>query len=352
MVSARLILKIMISGNKHSLRKSSLPVLSALAFVSALSFSLALTGCVTPPQIEHSSVIDNDELQLISNIKRGKDLALSGRMDLAEQKFRLELIKYPKQSSIYADLGYVLIEQNRLEEAAAQLRMAIRLNPLNLPAHEQLARALFRQDLYQEAIEEYEQLLDLILGEIASGRTAETARAADVIRIYRDMSTVYHALGKYDEAICYSQLSRDIGGDGLQHIRLLLSLDRVSTATGLLKGIVASGGAATPPNILLDFGAALLASGDKIRGKQALDRALSAASSDAETRIEARLLKIKLADDEQNSEDLELLYQSLLDENPKLCTASDIVSAPLYWPTVLTKQMDQIEQVIKKMCDE
>ena len=130
----------------------------------------------------------------------------------------------------------------------AQLRFAIKLNQLNLPAHEQWRAALFRQDLYEEAIAEYAAArTDLYRNHI--GPTAETARAADVVRIYRDMSVVYHALGTYHDSICYSQLSRDIGGDGLQHIRLLLSLDRVGSAASLLKALVAAGGAATLPGI-------------------------------------------------------------------------------------------------------
>lgn len=327
---------------------------SFFRFCKLICFPLAAVyfgGCITPPQIEHSSVIDNSELALISNIKRGKDYALSGRMDLAELQFRRQLMLYPAQSSIYSDLGYVLIEQNRLEEAVAQLRMAIKLNPLNLPAREHLARTYYRQDKYEESIAEYTRLLDVIFQQIAKGRVAETSRSADVMRIYRDMAVVYHALGLYDEAICLSQLSRDIGGDALQHIRLLMSLDRVKSATSLLRQSVAAQGAATPPAILLDLGVALIAAGDKVTGAQALDRALSAPASDAETRSEARLIKLKLASDAADADEQTLVFRSLKDENPRLCDESD-TPAPLYWPTAMLKDFQAANTVVQRLCSE
>src|SRR5689334_11177497 len=142
----------------------SLTGLSLRFLCTLLVVSLALSSCVTPPEISSSQVLPNREVKLIGLIKRGKDYASGGRYELAEAEFRKALILEKNLSSLYNDLGYALQAQDRQDEAAACYRKAIELDPKNVIAHENLARLLYLQDDVEGGIREYETVLALYQG--------------------------------------------------------------------------------------------------------------------------------------------------------------------------------------------
>ena len=112
-----------------------------------------------PPNDLESSYLPPEEANMLSTIQRGKDLALSGRLRLAEAEFRKALKLAPRLSTLHNDLGFVLLGLDRFSEAEDSFRRALELDLSNMTARDHLARTLYRQQRYLEAREEYEQII-------------------------------------------------------------------------------------------------------------------------------------------------------------------------------------------------
>ncbi len=311
--------------------------LSAATHISRLlCLGLALvclvSACVTPPDVEDSQVIPNRELQLLSSLKKGKDYASAGRLELAEIEFRKAARLQPNLSSIYNDLGYTLMAQDRIDEAADAFQTAIKLEPRNVAAKENYARLLYTKGEVEKAIKEYEELLSIYFGlrrEEVRKVLGKDYSEGDLAGIYRALSVASYSAGRYDEAICYSQKAlngpfKDFSQAG-QHARLLLSLGLIPQAASYLHDVVVVWQAQTPGKMFIDYGLALLTLGQNAQARESFTRAQAAKDIDEADRRDIRLL-LALAPGPGQPE-----ARASAEEDPEFCRLEE-VDRFQYWP--------------------
>jgi thioredoxin-like negative regulator of GroEL len=133
---------------------------------------------VTPRQVRVTP--DNAFKQAAALLERGD---LPG----AEKIYRAILKQHPNHAGTLSNLAYVLLNLERMEEAARLLRKALNQQPNMAAAHTLLACALQMFDRHEEALERVGRAIAL-----------DPARPdAHAIR-----ATVLADLGRYDEALC------------------------------------------------------------------------------------------------------------------------------------------------------
>ena len=91
----------------------------------------------------------------------GLGLARQGFSSEAEEHFREALRINPQNSLALNNLAVLLLERGLVADSIVHLRRAIQSNPRNAEAHNNLGSALFRQGDRQEAIEHYRAALRL-----------------------------------------------------------------------------------------------------------------------------------------------------------------------------------------------
>jgi tetratricopeptide (TPR) repeat protein len=99
------------------------------------------------------------QAEIRQHVVRGTELAKNRHYAEAEQEYRAALVLDSQNDDIYVSLAYVLIEQNKSDDAASAAREALRLNPNNDMAHNNLGGALGAEgNLDGEISEEREAL--------------------------------------------------------------------------------------------------------------------------------------------------------------------------------------------------
>jgi Flp pilus assembly protein TadD len=102
------------------------------------------------------------------NVKAEDNLGLSyeglGRREEAEKAYR-DAIRWqsqllPQNPGPYLDLGILLVEQNRLQDAIPYLQQAVQISPQDPKAHHQLGRAYERLNRLAEAQAELEKAVE------------------------------------------------------------------------------------------------------------------------------------------------------------------------------------------------
>jgi superkiller protein 3 len=107
----------------------------------------------------------------------------AGKFEEAESHYRQALAGRPTAET-HNGLGYVLARQGRTDEAIAEFRKAIDVDPKFTPAYNNLADALAQQGKLEEAEQYYKRSL------------AAKPSAA----VYNALGVVLRKLGKMDEA--------------------------------------------------------------------------------------------------------------------------------------------------------
>ena len=285
-------------------RKTSLsnsPLLLPLLF-----FFLFASACIVPPKKSTLNVLDKAELETISLVSEGRDLALGGRLLLAEEKFRRALLLYPELSALHQDLGYVLQGQNRLREAQESYQRAVYSQPKNLIARESLAEVLYLQGKYRSAILQYRHLQQEYQKQhaqwsVQAGLPPTGAQASPQLpklrKVHRNIGIIYFALGITDEAICHSRktLAYAAGfSDAGKHMRLLMSLNKTREAYAQIAQLLAH------PDLkgrerskyLLDYGILSYLRGEYVAAREAATVVAIEKQSDRKDKELARLLDL------------------------------------------------------------
>jgi protein O-mannosyl-transferase len=91
----------------------------------------------------------------------GNILADKGRVEEAIAEYRTALQIRPKDSEIYNNLGNLLAQKGRLDEGIATLHTALQYDPSDPFIHNNLGVALTHKEQIDEAIAEYRKALDL-----------------------------------------------------------------------------------------------------------------------------------------------------------------------------------------------
>jgi TolB-like protein/tetratricopeptide (TPR) repeat protein len=150
----------------------------------------------------------------------GSYLHAMGRLDEADQQIRIAQDLDPLSGWVRDDKGWILLSRHRPEEAAAEFRKAIELNPKFPAAHLSLAVAYLRLGQYDKAFQEVKEAEQLggsptrileIRGSIQarSGDIAGAEATAEVLKSGKvpgrmspySVALIYTALGRKNEAL-------------------------------------------------------------------------------------------------------------------------------------------------------
>ncbi|MBD1869399.1 tetratricopeptide repeat protein [Cyanobacteria bacterium FACHB-471] len=183
----------------------------------------------------------------------GKVLAQQGKVDEAIGCFRLAITLNSEVFQLYFDLGNLLLQKNHLPEAIACFQHAVRLSPEDAQAHHYLAEALVIQGQTEAAIDCYHRAIQLnpelyeshqrlgealaIVNQLAAA-TASYRRAAELNPTshvsYFYLADILERQGQLEEAILYYQKTLELNSEN--HIasyqlgRTLEKLGRVDEA--------------------------------------------------------------------------------------------------------------------------
>jgi tetratricopeptide (TPR) repeat protein len=138
--------------------------------------------------------LEKRQYQVTSLINEADRLCEQEKLEEAILKYKAALRLDPNDAIAHNNLGLALYAQGKLEEAIACCRQALRLNPNDAVPHSNLGLALYAQGKLEEAIACYRQALRL------------NPNDADVHNV---LGNALYAQGKLEEAIaCYRQALR------------------------------------------------------------------------------------------------------------------------------------------------
>jgi serine/threonine protein kinase/Flp pilus assembly protein TadD len=125
-----------------------------------------------------------------ARLNLGIVLGEKGRRDEAESAYRKALDLKPDYAEAHLELGFFLWKANRPDEALAACRRATELKPLLAPAHFHLGRALVEKGRLGEALAAYRRAIDLQPGYAEAhyelGNTLrECGRLGEAVAAYR-----------------------------------------------------------------------------------------------------------------------------------------------------------------------
>src|SRR5262249_47547388 len=93
--------------------------------------------------------------------QRGNALLAAGQLDQAAECYREALLIDPSYAEGYVNLGYVLREQRRFDDAKRNREQAVMLNPQSADAFYMLGAIAHEQGHLDRAIEHYGRALEL-----------------------------------------------------------------------------------------------------------------------------------------------------------------------------------------------
>jgi Flp pilus assembly protein TadD len=150
---------------------------------SDLGFTMARLGRPDEARTDYQKALELDPNSASANFNLAISFAQAGAFGEAESHFRKALPGRPTAET-HNGLGYVLERQGRTDEAVAEFRKAIDVDPKFTPAYNNLAQALAAQGKLEEAAHYYELSL------------AEKPSAS----VYNALGGVLTRLGKTAEA--------------------------------------------------------------------------------------------------------------------------------------------------------
>ena len=356
-------------SNRHKIRRlSSKKTLLSLQFgdLDALfslraccilllsSLNLLLVSCIAPPEHRQASILPQKELDIITAMNEGRYYAARGRAEAAEDAYRRALALDAREGGIYNGLAYSLQQQRRYAEAEEMYRHALALSPKNIFFRENLARLLYEKGNPSAAVSEYQNVIDTynsVKPEVLAEISGVDVPKNQLSRTYRNIAVSYYAMGRFDEAVCYSSLtvkSANDVGEAAQHARMLLSLEHVSEAAQTLRDAITAHQGNVPAGMLVDYAMVLYLSRDYGLAKAAVSRALEISSMTRADRRTAQLIKLKLAIFDKSTKDAQFTRDSLLEEDKEFCRLPNL-DPNNYWPKAFSEDMNVLKD---KLCNE
>jgi tetratricopeptide (TPR) repeat protein len=235
----------------------------------------------------------------------------------------------------------VLDSQERSIEAMRSYLKALQLDPANLSARTNLARALYKAGRWERALEQYQRAVEqyqrLGYGERVDGAVSFTR--TDLVSAYQNMAFIAAALGLTDQAVCYAQEARAVGDPlfgELEYARFLISVAKLGSAEEVLQRAILSQGADVAPAYLVDYAVVLTLLGKANLAHENIERVIL--SDLAESEIQDCAYRLALAIDPQ------ILQPKERDE---VCLQSEPLSWS-YWPLHLR---ERIKKRVGEVCE-
>ena len=163
--------------------KTSLELQPKAEIYSDLGFVMARLGKSETALADYQKALALDPSCASAHFNLAVAFVQAGKFGEAESHYRKALPGRPTAET-HNGLGYVLSRQDQTDEAVAEFRKAIDIDPTFTPAYNNLAEALVRQGKLEEAEDYYKRSL------------AEKPSAA----VYDALGAVLRKLGRPDEA--------------------------------------------------------------------------------------------------------------------------------------------------------
>src|SRR5208283_5452504 len=112
---------------------------------------------VTKPNMAVDPALEAQHSDVRQHMAHGAELANKGQLAPAEQEYRAALQIDPQNADLYVSLAFILIQEQRWDDAAEAERSAIRLDPNNDFAHNNLGVALGTKGYMDPAITEFRE---------------------------------------------------------------------------------------------------------------------------------------------------------------------------------------------------
>lgn len=295
---------------------------------------LGVGSCVLPPSQNAPKYLNQKEFDLLTEVTEAKNLAKSGRLDSAELLYRKIIRKNPKQVVALNDLSFLLMMENRIDEAHNLLAQVIAIEPRFVPGRMNYARLLLLQEQYDRAIQEYFAVENILQNYSTSELIEINGEALPpqfVDVVYRLIASAYYLKGEYDNAVCYSALSATrllVPSEMDLHLRLLLSLEMNKVATDFGYSIISLEGQEIPNIIHFDYALALSAIDENEKAKLVLNSVLEKGGIGQTEMAAARLLQYALETNESNSL---IIKENYIENNNKDCALKNF-DLEQYWP--------------------
>jgi tetratricopeptide (TPR) repeat protein len=104
------------------------------------------------------AISDQDRVEAIAHNRRGIELALKERNDDAIAEFRAAVVLDPDYVEARNNLGMVFKREGELDRAIAEFQTSVKLDPEDADSHENLASALFDKGRFGDSLAEYRKL--------------------------------------------------------------------------------------------------------------------------------------------------------------------------------------------------
>jgi tetratricopeptide (TPR) repeat protein len=163
--------------------RESLAIEPQPAIHNDLGFVLERQGMIDEATEHYRKSLELDPESVSAHYNLATSLARSGGFAEAERHFRAALAMQPN-SQTHTGLGFVLWQLDRVDEAIAQLRLAIEADLANAAAYDQLGTILVEQGELEEAASTYRRLV----------------RARPSAAAHQELAQVLTRLGRTDEA--------------------------------------------------------------------------------------------------------------------------------------------------------
>jgi tetratricopeptide (TPR) repeat protein len=145
----------------HAPRLTTIGCLLSLALLSALAVLTWRRSAIycSAETLYNATLAGNPDCWLIQN-NLGMMLLEAGRLDEATDHFQRALAANPRLIEAHVNLGNVRVHQQRIDEAAMEYRKALQISPANAKANFNLAIVLIREGQLKEAIPHLEATLE------------------------------------------------------------------------------------------------------------------------------------------------------------------------------------------------
>ncbi|NEP38595.1 MAG: tetratricopeptide repeat protein, partial [Okeania sp. SIO2H7] len=137
-----------------------------------------------------------------------------GKVDEAEELSYNALIQHPSWATAqeFCTLGRGLIAENKTQQGIACFYQAIELNPKLLEAHYSLGKALAEKGEWLEAINYYQQIIQLEANETEENYS-ESKINIDIGEVYHLLGDALQEIGKLDESVAAYQRAIELTGN-------------------------------------------------------------------------------------------------------------------------------------------
>jgi tetratricopeptide (TPR) repeat protein len=155
--------------------RESLAIEPQAAIYSDLGFVLARQGLTEEATEQYQKALALDPKSASANYNLGASLVQLGDHQGAERHFRASLAQ-KASAPAYAGLGFALYQQGKVDDAIESLRAGIQADPQQPTAYEQLGKILLEQERLEDAAANYRDLTEAVPSASSHQKLAEVLK--------------------------------------------------------------------------------------------------------------------------------------------------------------------------------